>query len=63
MQGLSIGITKRALLEDYYPGELAVLFDEYNIVHGRDEDEVVEEVTPFEFFGARGEEIKVGSRR
>ena len=63
MQGLSIGITKRALLEDYYPGELAVLFEEYNVVHGRDEAETVEEVSPFEFFGGRGEEIKAGNRK
>lgn len=27
--GLKIGISKRELLEEYYPGELAVIFEQY----------------------------------
>lgn len=42
MQGLGIGISKRALLEDYYPGELAIIFAEYNALFSGKED--VEEV-------------------
>ena len=32
-QGLSLGISKRELLEDYYPGELEAIFLEHNILH------------------------------
>jgi len=39
---LGIGITKRALLEDYYPGELAIVFAEYNALYSG--NEAVEEV-------------------
>jgi len=58
VQGLSIGIGKRELLEDYYPGELAVLFAEYNVVHNADEDKTDHNVDPLSFFGAGGEEIR-----
>ena len=47
-----MGITKRALLEDYYPGELAMLFAEYNIVHSSEEAVEEERVGALAFLGA-----------
>ncbi len=32
-QGLSIGIGKRELLEDYYIDELEAIFGEHNVIH------------------------------
>jgi hypothetical protein len=58
MQALSIGISKRALLEDYYPGELNVLIDEYIILQGAGEIVTDQTADPFSFFGGGGEEIK-----
>jgi len=51
---LSIGISKRALLEDYYPGELAVLFAEYNVVHSSAEAVEEEHVGALAFLGGLG---------
>lgn len=30
----SIGISKRALMEEYYPDEIGIIFDEWNAMHG-----------------------------
>lgn len=49
MQARSIGIGKRELLEDYYPDELDVLFEEWAIMHGADERVEEETVSPAAF--------------
>lgn len=36
--GLKIGISKRELLEDYYPDELALVFSEYARLSGPPEE-------------------------
>lgn len=49
VQGLAIGIDKRALLTDYYPDELPVLFEAYAQLHGtaRREPETETDVMTF----------------
>ena len=53
-QGLTIGIAKRALLEDYYHDELEFVFAEYNALHRKGEDVEEERVGALEFLGALG---------
>ena len=56
MLGLHIGISKRELLEDYYPDELEAIFEAYNDMHDtKKERDTIEEVSPMEFFGIGGE--------
>lgn len=56
MLGLHIGISKRELLEDYYPEEIEAIFAAYNDLHGKKkEEESVEEVDALTFFGLGGE--------
>ena len=56
MLGLHIGISKRELLEDYYPDELEASFGAYNDMHDtKKERDTIEEVSPMAFFGIGGE--------
>lgn len=55
--GLSIGIGKRALLEDYYPDELQAVFGEYNVLHRPDQGDQDIEMGPTEFLGGEGERL------
>lgn len=50
MQARSIGIGKRELLEDYYPDELDVLFEEWGVLNGVERVEEAR-VSPAEFLG------------
>ena len=49
-----MGISKRALLEDYYPDELDFVLAEYNVLHRLDEAVEDEHVGALEFLGAFG---------
>lgn len=42
-QGLTIGISKRELLEDYYPDELPLIFEAWGKIHGVRREEGEEE--------------------
>lgn len=42
-QGLTIGISKRELLEDYYPDELPLIFEAWGEIHGVRREEGEEE--------------------
>lgn len=44
MQGLHIGISKRELMEDYYPDELTAIFEAWGDLHGVERDEPPEQV-------------------
>lgn len=55
-QGLTVGISKRELLEDYYPDEIHAVFGEYTVLHQVDHDEDVE-MSPTEFLGGGGEQV------
>lgn len=52
--GLSIGIGKRALLEDYYPEEIGEIMEEWNALHDPDREEIVE-MKAEDFLGGDGE--------
>ena len=49
VQGLAIGIQKRALLTDYYPDELPALFEAYAQLHGAARVEKAEETEVMTF--------------
>lgn len=51
---LSIGISKRELLNDYYMDEIGPVFEEWNRLHDPDREET-EEVDPMTFLGGEGE--------
>ena len=51
---LSIGISKRELLRDYYMDEIGPIFEEWNRLHDPDREET-EEVEAAEFLGGEGE--------
>ena len=51
--GLSIGVGKRELLEDYYFDEIGAVIEEWNALHGAGEEE--EEVDGMTFLGGGGE--------
>jgi len=53
---LRLGIPKRALLEDYYPAELPLVFGAYADLHGAAQDGG-ETVDPITFFATGGETI------
>ncbi len=53
---LSVGISKRSLLEDYYPGELGAVVAAWNELHGAARRSA-EETGPMAFFGEGGEVI------
>lgn len=42
-------------MEDYYPDELLILFEEYSDLHQLDNDDPVEEVSATDFLGEGGE--------
>lgn len=48
-QALSIGIGKKELMEDYYPGELASIIAEWNVIHCPEDAEEEKEVGIEEF--------------
>ena len=52
-----MGIGKRELLEDYYPGELGAIVEAWNRQHGAKDDTsaAAEAVEPINFFGDGGE--------
>lgn|GEM_PF-1233949 len=54
VRGLRMGISKRALLEDFYPDELNFIFDEYNMMYRMDEDVEEEHVGALAFLGFSG---------
>jgi len=49
VQGLSIGISKRELLEDYYPDEVAAIFSAWSDIHGAAQEKPEERVDVMEF--------------
>ncbi|MFR5853449.1 MAG: hypothetical protein ACLUE8_03490 [Lachnospiraceae bacterium] len=51
---MSIGISKRELLNDYYMDEIGPVFEEWNRLHDPDREET-EEVEAAEFLGGEGE--------
>lgn len=51
---LSIGISKRELLQDYYMDEIGPVFEEWNRLHDPNREET-EEVDPMTFLGGEGE--------
>lgn len=52
--GLSIGIGKRELMEDYYLEEISDVVGEWNRLHNPEHEEIVE-MKPEEFLGGGGE--------
>lgn len=52
--GLSIGIGKRELMEDYYPEELGEIIGQWNELHDPNREEIVE-MNAEEFLGGGGE--------
>lgn len=52
-----IGISKRELLEDYYPDELPAIFEAWGEMHGVKGEAETEEVDVMEFLGGGGEVI------
>ncbi|HPR79355.1 MAG TPA: hypothetical protein PLR69_12220, partial [Candidatus Limiplasma sp.] len=53
---LTIGISKRELFEDYYPGEVIAVLDEWNAIHG-DDGPAEEKMDTESFLGSGGEYI------
>ena len=51
---MSIGISKRALMEDYYMEEIGAVLEEWNRLHHPQEDEPAQ-VDAFTFLGEGGE--------
>lgn len=51
---LSIGISKRELLNDYYMDEIGLIFEAWNRLHDPNREET-EEVEAAEFLGGEGE--------
>lgn len=51
-----MGVSKRALLEDYYPDELGPLVAAWNRLHGA-HDADAEPCAPMAFFGGDGEVV------
>ncbi len=54
--GLTLGIAKRELMEDYYPAELPVVLKAYTDRHGAEQSDT-EAVDPMTFFGTGGETV------
>lgn len=57
---MTIGISKKELLESYYPDEIPLIFEEYNRIHcgKKEETENIsgngsETVDPLAFFGVK----------
>ena len=50
---MSVGISKRELLDDYYPDEICLVLDAYHRLHGGGEE--TERVDAMTFFGDGGE--------
>lgn len=48
-QGLTIGISKRELLEDYYPDEVPLIFEAWGEMHGVKAEKEPEQVGVMEF--------------
>lgn len=48
-QGLTIGISKRALLEDYYPDEIQAVFAAWGDIHGAERAHEPERVDVTDF--------------
>lgn len=48
-QGLTIGISKRELLEDYYPDEVPLIFEAWGEIHGVEREQEPKEVSVMEF--------------
>ena len=57
MTGLHIGISKRELMEDYYPDEIGAIFEAYSEMHGGKTEESIEpvEMSPEEFLAMDGD--------
>ena len=51
---LSIGISKRELLNDYYMEEIGLIFEEWNRLHDPNREET-EEMEAADFLGGKGE--------
>ena len=54
--GLTMGISKRELLEDYYMDEIADIIGEWNRLHNPDAEETTE-VDAMTFLGDGGERV------
>lgn len=54
---MSIGISKRALMEDYYMEEIGAVIEEWNRLHNPEEDGTCEEMDALTFLGDGGEWI------
>lgn len=50
-----MGIGKRELLEDYYPGEINAIIDEYNKLYDTNRTGGEEEMSGMDFLGGGGE--------
>lgn len=48
-QALTVGISKRELLEDYYPDEIPLVFEAWGDIHGVKREKEPEEVSVMEF--------------
>ena len=54
---LSIGISKRALMEDYYMDEIGAIMEEWNRLHHPEESAETQQVDALSFLGDGGEWI------
>ncbi len=52
---MSIGISKRALMEDYYMEEIGAVIEEWNRLHNPEEGGPLEEMDALTFLGDGGE--------
>lgn len=52
---MSVGISKRALMEDYYMDEIGAIMQEWNHLHNPEGDAEPEQVDALTFFGDGGE--------
>jgi len=52
---LSIGISKRALMEDYYMDEIGAIMEEWNRLHHPEESAETQQVDALTFLGDGGE--------
>lgn len=57
---MTIGISKKELMECYYPDEIPLIFEEYNRIHGGEKEETEtisgnnsETLDPLAFFGIK----------
>ena len=55
--GLSLGIGKRELMEDYYLDEIGAVAEAWNALRRPPAEDAEEAVTPEVFFGGEGERI------